>query len=111
MARAKSPVAWLFLDRPVSMVWGRLAGDLLDLATLVLALSKLNSKRVDGEAAFAFVALATAMDLYVALQGVDIRAPGQAQTSKAQQTRKALPAPLNAHNRRVDLRPSDSVVL
>jgi hypothetical protein len=51
------------------------------------------------------------MDLYVALQGDDIRAPGEAETSAGmQQTRKALPGPLNAPNRRADLQPADSAV-
>lgn len=65
-------LAILASDRPVSMVWGRVAGDLLDLATLMPALSKSNPQRAGGEAAFAFVALATAMDLYVAMQSDDL---------------------------------------
>jgi hypothetical protein len=105
-------LAILASDRPVRMVWARVAGDLLDLATLLPALSKSNPKRLGGEAAFAFVALATAMDLYVALHGDDIAGSGQAEISVgSQQTRKALPAPLNAHNRRADLQPADSEVL
>jgi hypothetical protein len=56
-------------DRPVSMVWGRVAGDLIDLATLLPAVSKSNPSHTGGAAAFGFVALVTAVDLCVALQG------------------------------------------
>lgn len=65
-------IAILASNRPVSMVWGRVAGDLLDLATLLPTLSKSNPQQRGGEAAFAFVVAATAMDLYVAMQGDDI---------------------------------------
>jgi hypothetical protein len=105
-------LAILASDRPVSMVWGRVTGDLLDLATLLPALRKSNPHRRGGEAAFVFVAMATAMDLYVALQGDDIRAPADREAfTKGGDVRRALPAPLKARNRRVDLQPAGDVVL
>jgi hypothetical protein len=55
--------------KPVSMVWGRVAGDLLDIATLLPALGSRNRSPAAAESAMAFVAMATAMDLYVAMQG------------------------------------------
>ena len=64
-----SGIAILASPKPVSMVWSRVAGDLLDIATLVPALG--NDRRASGaaEGAMMFVAAAAAMDLYVALQG------------------------------------------
>lgn len=56
-------------DTPVSMTWMRVAGDLVDIATLVPALSRRNPHQRGGQGAMAFVALATALDLYVAMQG------------------------------------------
>jgi hypothetical protein len=61
--------AILASDRPVAMVWGRVAGDVLDIATLLPALSRDNPRREGGMAAMGFVALATAMDVWVAMQG------------------------------------------
>ena len=58
--------------KPVGMVWGRVAGDLLDVATLLPALSNQNRSPAAAEGAMAFVAAAMAMDLYVALQGDDM---------------------------------------
>ncbi|MBB3951933.1 hypothetical protein [Aureimonas jatrophae] len=56
-------------DRPVSMVWARVAGDVLDLATLAPAASPDNPQREGGIGALAFVAAVTAVDIAVALQG------------------------------------------
>ena len=100
-------LAILASDRPVHMVWGRVAGDLLDLATLLPALSKSNPSRAGGEAAFAFVALATAVDIYVAMQGDDVVVPHQLQTRPVQDR---LPATLNAHNRVPKPQPAENVV-
>ncbi|HEV7415500.1 MAG TPA: cyclase dehydrase, partial [Tianweitania sediminis] len=58
-------------DRPVRMVWGRVAGDLADLFTLMPAMARSNPNRATASAALAFVLAATAVDLYVALQGDD----------------------------------------
>ncbi|MBB3936148.1 hypothetical protein [Aureimonas phyllosphaerae] len=55
--------------RPVAMVWGRVAGDLADLAVLAPTLRHDNPHRTVGLGAFAMVAAITALDLCVALQG------------------------------------------
>jgi hypothetical protein len=62
-------LAILSADRPVSMVWGRVAGDLLDLATAAPVLRPSNPRRAAGAGSFAFLLLATALDLAVAMQG------------------------------------------
>jgi hypothetical protein len=55
--------------KPVGMVWGRVAGDMLDIATLLPALNNRNRAPAAAEGALAFVIAATAMDIYVAMQG------------------------------------------
>jgi hypothetical protein len=55
--------------RPVAMVWARVVGDLLDLATLAPALRHDNPHRPAAMGAFGFVALVTAADVLVAMQG------------------------------------------
>jgi len=62
-------VAILMARKPVQKVWGRVAGDAVDLATLMPAMSRHNPQRANASAALAFVLAATALDLYVALQG------------------------------------------
>lgn len=62
-------VALLAAERPVRLVWGRVAGDLLDIATLLPTLQRDNPHREGGAAALGFVLLATATDLAVAVQG------------------------------------------
>lgn len=61
--------AILLSDRPVGMVWGRVVGDALDIATLVPALHPDNPHRAGAVGAMAFVLGATALDVAVALQG------------------------------------------
>lgn len=56
-------------DRPVSMVWARVAGDILDLATLAPTIRRSNPNRAGGLVALLLVAGATAIDLYVATRG------------------------------------------
>ena len=51
------------------MVWGRVAGDALDVATLLPALRPGNPRRVGAAAAMAVVLVATGMDLAVAGRG------------------------------------------
>jgi len=68
-------IAILASDRPVAMTWARVAGDLLDIATFAPALSRDNPHRAAAEGAMAFLALATAMDAYVAMQGDEIEEP------------------------------------
>ncbi len=58
-------------DRPVRLVWGRVAGDLLDIATLLPALRGDNPHRAGAAGALGFVLAATAADLAVAMQGDD----------------------------------------
>jgi len=65
-------IAILTSPKPVAMTWTRVAGDLLDIATLLPALSKDNPHRVGAEGAMAFVLLATAMDVYTAMQGDEL---------------------------------------
>jgi hypothetical protein len=67
--------AILASDRPVAMTWGRVAGDVLDIATLLPTLSHDNPHREGGMAAMGFVAMATAMDLWVAMQGDILEEP------------------------------------
>ena len=62
-------VALLAADKPVRLVWTRVAGDLVDIATLLPALRPDNPHRQGANAALAFVLLATATDLAVAIQG------------------------------------------
>jgi hypothetical protein len=83
-------LAILASERPVSMVWGRVAGDLLDLVTAAPVLRPGNPRRVEGGGAFAFLLLATALDLAVALQGDE----------------KPVPAPLRS-GVRLNMRPAD----
>ncbi len=64
-------VAILLSDRPAAMVWTRVAGDALDIATLVPALGPDNPHRQGALGAMAFVLGATALDVAVALQGDD----------------------------------------
>lgn len=56
---------------PVPLVWARVAGDLLDIATIAPALHPENRHRGGAMGAMGFVLLATATDLAVALQGSD----------------------------------------
>jgi len=56
---------------PVPLVWARVAGDLLDIATIAPALHPENRHRTGAASAMGFVLLATATDLAVALQGSD----------------------------------------
>ncbi|HVG47396.1 MAG TPA: hypothetical protein VM899_04585 [Rubellimicrobium sp.] len=56
---------------PVPLVWARVAGDLLDIATIAPALHPENPHRTGAASAMGFVLLATATDLAVALQGSD----------------------------------------
>ena len=62
-------VALLTADKPVRLVWTRVAGDLVDIATLLPALRPDNPHRAGANAALAFVLLATATDIAVAIQG------------------------------------------
>jgi len=52
---------------PAGQVWWRVAGDALDLAALAPTLRPANPAWKGGAAAFGFVLLATAMDVFVAL--------------------------------------------
>lgn len=61
--------ALLAAEKPVCLVWARVAGDLLDIATLLPTLDRDNPHRAGGAAALGFVLLATATDVAVALQG------------------------------------------
>jgi len=63
-----SGVAILAAPNPNQMVWSRVAGDMLDIATLLPALNRSNPHRQAALEAFAFVAMATAADLYCAMQ-------------------------------------------
>jgi hypothetical protein len=51
------------------MVWLRVAGDVLDLATMAPALKASNPYRNPAKGAFGFLAVATAIDLAVAIAG------------------------------------------
>jgi len=51
---------------PNKLVWGRVAGDVLDLVTLMPTLSEHNGRRTEAAAATAFVVGATMLDAYVA---------------------------------------------
>ena len=62
-------VALLAAEKPVRLVWGRVAGDLLDIATLLPGLNRNNPDRSATVAAMGFVLAATATDLAVAMQG------------------------------------------
>ena len=62
-------VALLSAKDPVPLVWARVAGDILDIATLAPAFRPDNPQRAGATSAMAFVLLATATDLAVALQG------------------------------------------
>jgi hypothetical protein len=59
-------VGILASDDPTPWMWGRVAGDVLDLATLGVALADDNPKRDNVMLAMAAVAGATALDLYCA---------------------------------------------
>jgi hypothetical protein len=60
--------AILASDEPNKMVWGRVAGDVLDLATLAPTMRADNPKRPAAAGALAFVLLATVADIAVAMQ-------------------------------------------
>jgi len=53
-------------NEPNKLVWGRVAGDVLDLISLMPALSERNPQRNGAVAATAFVLGATMLDAYVA---------------------------------------------
>lgn len=55
-------------QNPMPWIWGRVAGDLLDMATLAPELGAKNPQRKLAGAATAFVAGATLIDFYCALQ-------------------------------------------
>jgi hypothetical protein len=59
-------VGILASDDPTPWIWGRVAGDALDIATLVTGLDEDNPKRANVGLALAAVAGATALDLYCA---------------------------------------------
>ncbi len=60
--------AMILMSRdPNKMVWGRVAGDLLDIATLAPTLRRTNPHRPAASGAMAFVLLATALDVYTAM--------------------------------------------
>jgi hypothetical protein len=69
LREAATGVALLAAEKPVRLVWTRVAGDLVDIATLLPALRPDNPHRAGAQAALAFVLLATATDLAVAVQG------------------------------------------
>jgi hypothetical protein len=54
---------------PVSMVWLRVAGDVLDLATMAPALNRTNPHRRVATGAMNFLITATILDVLVAAQG------------------------------------------
>jgi hypothetical protein len=62
-------------DKPQTMVWGRVAGDILDIATLLPALRRKNPHRLAADGALLFVAAATALDLLVAMRSTEEREP------------------------------------
>jgi hypothetical protein len=59
-------VGILAADDPTPWIWGRVAGDALDIATLVPGLDPDNPRRANVGIALAAVAGATALDLYCA---------------------------------------------
>jgi len=61
-------VAILASDDPTPWIWGRVAGDVLDLATLTTGLEGNNPKQANLAIAFAAVAGVTALDVYCAQQ-------------------------------------------
>jgi hypothetical protein len=80
-------LAILCSSRPVGMVWARVGGDLLDLATAAPALRANNPHRPAAEAAFAFLLLATATDIAVALQGDEMKVTRPVRSGVRLQTR------------------------
>lgn len=60
-------------DRPAGWVWGRVAGDALDLATLAMGLSKENPKRANVLMAIGAVLGVTVLDVIAARQLTDTR--------------------------------------
>jgi len=61
-----SGVAILSSSQPGKLVWGRVAGDLLDLLSVAPTLDENNPQRKNAIGAAAFVAGATLLDAYVA---------------------------------------------
>jgi hypothetical protein len=57
-------IAILASDDPTPWIWGRVAGDALDIATLVTGLNEDNPKRANVGIALAAVAGVTALDVY-----------------------------------------------
>jgi hypothetical protein len=61
-----SGMAILAAREPNRLIWGRVAGDVLDLASIAPMLAKSNPSRANAIGAAAFVAGAMLVDLYVA---------------------------------------------
>lgn len=68
-----SGLAILLSPNPNPMVWTRVAGDLLDLATLAPGLMPGNRRQANAAASFASVLLITALDVFTAMQESDAR--------------------------------------
>jgi hypothetical protein len=93
-------LAILSARRPVGMVWGRVAGDVLDVLTALPALRRQNEHRPTAEAALGFLLLATAADVVVAMQGDDLPLPEPRRVGTRLNTRPAdLPADAAPANR------------
>ena len=69
-------LAIIALPQPTRVVWARVAGDILDLVTLLPTLSATNHKRTNAAGAVAFVAVATLLDIAVASMGERGRGTG-----------------------------------
>jgi hypothetical protein len=84
-----SAVPTLSVDKPVGLA-SRVAGDMLDLGTLALALGRDNPRRNNAAIAFALVAGVTLLDL-VALSGVKIAHRRDRGTQRDYADRSGLP--------------------
>ena len=67
-----SGIAILTADRPASMVWSRVAGDIMDLVAFAPSLRGSRAAPSGSKLALAALMALTALDIYVALQGDDV---------------------------------------
>ena len=80
---------------PAPWVWGRVAGDALDIATLAVGLAGNNTKKANVGIALAAVAGATAVDVWCA-QALSAEAAQERQPARDYGDRSGFPRPVHA---------------
>ena len=92
-------VGILVSEDPTPWIWGRVAGDALDIGTVAARISRDNPRRENATVALVALLGATAVDLYCANRLSEER-PRSAGTVRDYRDRSGWPRPVEAHARR-----------